>query len=166
MARVPAGYSTVTPWIVAKDAAALINFLRDVFGAQERGARMTNPDGTIAHAEIEIGGSVIMMFDAKPTWPDTPAFLRVYVDDVDATFKLATEQGGAAPVTEPTTLAFGDRVCRVRDPWDNVWWIHQHIEDVDEATMMRRFQDPAAIEAMQYVERTLNDAMSERPARR
>ena len=61
-----------------------------------------------------------------------------------------------------TDLAFGDRVGRVRDPWGNVWWIHQHMEDVDEAEMAERMKDPKDMKAMQYVEESLDRVLGKR----
>ena len=69
---VPEGYHTVTPWIISRDTARLIEFVREAFGAEEI-ARVHNEDGTIGHAEFRIGDSVVMGFDAKAEWPDTPA---------------------------------------------------------------------------------------------
>jgi PhnB protein len=155
----PGDYHVVTPWIISKNTVGLVQFMTDVFGAKETpGSRMVGADGKIAHVEVTIGDSAVMAFDAKDDWPETPAFLRLYVADVDATIARAVAAGAAA-ITNPTDLAFGDRVGRVRDPWNNLWWIHQHTEDVDAETMMKRFADPKAMEAMRYVERSLNDAM-------
>ena len=72
---VPDGYGTVTPWIIGRDTAALIDFLVAAFAAEEV-SRLELEDGTIGHAEVRIGDSMVMMFDARPQWPDTPAFLR------------------------------------------------------------------------------------------
>jgi PhnB protein len=83
---IPEGYHTVTPFIIVKGAAKLLDFLRDAFGAIEM-ARVPNEDGTLGHAETRIGDSVVMMFDSKKGWPETPAFLRLYVEDCDATYK-------------------------------------------------------------------------------
>jgi hypothetical protein len=91
-----------------------------------------------------------MLFDARPDWPATPAFLRLYVDDCDAVFRQALAAGGTA-VTEPTTLAWGDRVGRVRDPLGHLWWIQTRLEDLDLAEMERRAGLPEYIEAMNYV---------------
>jgi hypothetical protein len=85
-----------------------------------------NEDGSIGHAEIRIGDSVVMMFDGRANWPDLPAFLRLYVVNGDAVFARAID-AGAEPVTEMTELAWGDRVGRVRDPQGNVWWIQDRI---------------------------------------
>src|ERR687883_204868 len=143
---VPEGYGTVTPWVISRDTARLIDFVRDAFDAQEL-ARVPGPDGGIGHAEVRIGDSVVMMFDARDGWPDTPAFLRLYVPDADTAYQRALE-AGATPVTAVTALFFGDRVGRVRDPLGNIWWLQAHVEDVDPAELAQRPQDPAAAEAL------------------
>lgn len=156
-AAAPPGYGTVTPWVISRDTARLITFVTEAFGAEEL-ARMPGPDGSIGHAEVRIGDSVVMMFDAREGWPDTPAFLRVYVADADTTQRRALA-AGATEVTAVTGLFFGDRVGRVRDPLGNLWWIQAHVEDVDPADLAERPKDPAAAEALRYVESSLHEAM-------
>jgi len=156
---VPPGYHAVTPWVISRDTARLIEFTRQAFGAAEL-ARIPGPAGGIGHAEVGIADSVVMMFDAPGGWPDTPAFLRLYVEDGDAAYQRAL-QAGAAPVTEMTTLFFGDRVGRVRDPLGNIWWIQAHVEDVDPAELARRPADQAAAEALRYVEESLAASLRE-----
>jgi len=146
---VPEGYGTVTPWIISRDTAGLIAFLEAAFDATEI-ARVQMEDGTIGHAEVRIGGSVVMMFDARPVWPDTPAFLRLYVPDGDAAFQQAL-RAGATTVTEMTEMAWGDRVGRVRDPFGNLWWIQTRIADLSFEEMAQRAAEPRFIEAMDYV---------------
>jgi PhnB protein len=158
----PPGYGTVTPWVISPDTARLIDFAKAAFGAQELG-RVPGPDGQIGHAEIRIGDSVVMMFDAWEGWPDTPAFLRLYVPDADAAHQRALA-AGATSVTQVTALFFGDRVGRVRDPLGNIWWLQSHDEDVDPAELALRPQDPAAAEALNYVETSLDAAMRGRRA--
>ena len=153
----PKGYTTVTPWIVGRDTAGLIAFLKAAFAAEEL-ARIPNARGGIGHAEVRIGDAVVMMFDAGPEWPETPAFLRLYVDDADETFRRAVE-AGATPVTDPVELAFGERVCRVRDPFGNFWWIHTRIAELDWNEMERRMGEEKFVEAMRYVENSLDEAM-------
>ena len=92
-----------------------------------------------------------MMFDAKPHWPDTPAFLRLYVADGDAVFQRAL-RAGATQVTEMTHLFWGDRVGRVRDPFGNLWWIQTRIEDVSSEEMERRATEKKWLDAMDYVQ--------------
>ena len=158
----PPVYGTVTPWIISPDTARVIDFSAAAFGAEEL-ARVPGPDGGIGHAEVRIGDSVVMMFDARDGWPDTPAFLRLYVADADQTYKRALS-AGATPVTEVTGLFFGDRVGRVRDPLGNIWWIQAHVEDVGPGELTRRPHDPAAAEALRYVESSLDSAMCARKA--
>ena len=111
----PEGYTTVTPWIIGHDTAGLMDWLTRAFDAVEV-SRLVGPDGRIGHAEMQMGDAMVMMFDARPHWPPTPAFLRLYVPDADAVFAQAVAAGGAT-VTNVTHLAFGDRVGRVRDPF-------------------------------------------------
>jgi len=108
---VPEGYHTVTPFIIAKGAADLIEFLTNAFGALEL-SRTTDEDGKIGHAEVRIGDSVIMFFDSKEGWPETPPFLRIYVEDCDDMYQQALHAGGRS-VTNPTNMPWGDRVCRI-----------------------------------------------------
>ena len=68
---VPAGYRTVTPWIISRDTAQLIDYMKKAFDAEEI-ARLVGEDGSIGHAEVRIGDSVVMLFDAKSDWPPTP----------------------------------------------------------------------------------------------
>ena len=147
---IPEGYHTGTPWIISRDSAQLIDFLTAAFGAEEI-ARVVGEDGSIGHAEVRIGDSVVMMFDAKPHWPDTPAFLRLYIADGDAVFQQAL-RAGATPVTEMTHLFWGDRVGRVRDPFGNLWWIQTRIEDVSPEEMERRATEKKWLDAMDYVQ--------------
>ena len=150
---IPPGYHAVTPWIVSTQTAAVIDFLKKAFGAFEI-ARVSNPDGSIGHAEVRIGDAIVMMFDVPGMTRATPAYLRLYVDDADRVFRQALDAGASA-VTEITELFWGDRVGRVRDPFGNVWWIQQRVEELDAAEMGRRMQDPRYAEAMQYVQDTL-----------
>jgi uncharacterized glyoxalase superfamily protein PhnB len=149
---IPDGYHSVTPWVIGKDSAGLIEFLKAAFGAEELG-RVTDEQGNIGHAEVRIGDSVVMMFD-KPDWPPTPAFLRLYVDDVHATFEQALA-AGATVVTEPTHLFWGDLVGRLSDPFGNLYWVQARVEAVDEAEMARRMSDEKFISALEYVQRSL-----------
>ncbi|MFV6032097.1 VOC family protein [Streptomyces sp. NPDC056264] len=147
---VPQGYHTVTPWIISRDTVRLIAFLREAFDAEELSC-LTGEDGSVQHAEVRIGDSVVMMFDARPEWPATPGFLRLYVDDADAVHRRAVAAGGTS-VTEVTHLFFGDRVGRVRDPLGNLYWIHTRVEEVSPEEMERRLGDPEFVKAMEYVQ--------------
>lgn len=148
---IPDGYTTVTPWIISRDTAPVIDYLRAAFGAEELG-RVTDAAGRIGHAEVRIGDAIVMLFDADPSWPATPAFLRLFVEDARAVHRRAVAAGGVS-ISEITHLAFGDLVGRVRDPFGNVWWIQTHIEDVSPEEMARRFGDPEFLAAMAYMQR-------------
>jgi uncharacterized glyoxalase superfamily protein PhnB len=146
---IPEGYRTVTPWIISDDTAGVIEFVTAAFGAQEL-ARVYGEDGRIGHAECSIGDSVVMLFDARNHWPATPSFLRLYVEDGDTVFRQALNAGATA-VTEMTTLFFGDRVGRVRDPFGNIWWIQTRLEDLTMDEMQRRAVQQEYVDAMRYV---------------
>jgi PhnB protein len=147
---VPAGYSTVTPFIIVKGASKLLDFMKAAFGAVEM-SRTLNEDGTIAHAEARIGDSAIMLFDAKENWPETPAFLCLYVDDCDATYEQAIK-AGAHTVTKLTNMPWGDRMCRVSDRFGNVWWLMTRIENVSNEKIRERSLQQKYIDAMQYAQ--------------
>ncbi len=118
----PEGYSTVSPYLIVGGAQAVIDFLREAFGAAEL-RRYDLPDGSVMHAEVRIGDSVVMIGDAGADWPAVPAHLHVYVADVDATYRRAIEAGGAS-VGEPAQKeGEPDRRGGVRDPGGNTWWI-------------------------------------------
>src|SRR3954447_17054794 len=156
---VPGRYSRVDPWVISADTEAELGFLAAAFGVTETtGSRMLDAEGRIGHVEAELGDAVILMFDALPDWPATPAHLRVYVANTAEAFQRALA-AGAAPVTQPTDLAFGERVARVRDPQGHLWWIHEHVEDVDLSDLGARLAAPAAVAAMTYVHASLADEL-------
>ena len=135
----PAGYHSVTPAIIVRDAAAAIDFYVRAFGAEEV-TRLAMPDGSLAHAEIRIGDSIVMLGDENPAWGalspqstnGTPGSLHLYVDDVDAAFARALEAG--ATVRMPIEDAFwGDRYGKVTDPFGHEWGLATHVRDMTEA---------------------------------
>lgn len=147
---IPEGYHSVTPFVNVKGAARFLDFMAKAFDAQEI-ARVMTDDGRIGHAETRIGDSVVMAFDSKEGWPETPAFLRLYVEDCDASYQQALEAGGTS-VTRPTDMPWGDRVARVRDPLGNLWWLMTRFEDVSLEEMERRYGEQKYIDAMAYVQ--------------
>ncbi len=158
-AVVPKGYHTVTPWIIAKGADGLVTFIEKIFdGKEKEGSRILNADGSIGHVEVQISESVILLFDHQKGWPDTPAFLRVYVENAEAVMKKAKDAGSTI-VTDVTPLFFGEKVGRIRDPWDNFWWIHERTEVISWPEMEKRMHDPKEIERMRYVQESLDLAL-------
>jgi PhnB protein len=133
---VPAGYHTVTPYLVVADAEGLMGFLCAAFGAEIL-RRAVRADGTIANAELRIGDSMVMVAQAREPWKPLPSGFYLYVPDTDAAYKAALAAGGAS-LLEPSDQFYGDRNAGVQDAWGNNWWIATHIEDVDEAEVQRR----------------------------
>lgn len=119
---VPKGYHSVNPYIVVAGVDDLIVFLHNVFGSVERGQREVAADGTIGHAEVEIGDSVVMLSEATSAYPPRQSVNFVYVPDVDAVFNRAVA-AGAVPILEPTLQPWGDRVTGFHDPFENRWWV-------------------------------------------
>jgi PhnB protein len=133
---IPDGYHTITPAIIVRCAANAIEFYRKAFGAQVV-ERMDGPDGTVMHAEIRIGDSIVMLGDENPQFGTlspmstngTSSSLHIYVDDVDAVFARAI--GAGAKVKYPIENAFwGDRYGKVTDPFGHEWGIATHLKDM------------------------------------
>ena len=133
---IPEGYHSVTPYMIAKGAAKVLEFVKETFDAEEI-MRMPGPDGTIGHAEFRIGDSTLMISDGGEMYPPMPCSLYVYVADVDATYKRALA-AGATSVKEPADQFYGDRSASVKDVCGNVWGIGTHIEDVPPEELERR----------------------------
>jgi PhnB protein len=132
---VPEGYHTVCPYIVVTGVARLIDFVKQVFDGKEVfvGRR---PDGSVQHAEVKIGDSIVMMgegADAKRF----PAMLHLYLEDCDAVYQRAIA-AGAKSLREPADQPYGDRTAGVEDTFGNQWWLATHTEDVSSEEMERR----------------------------
>jgi PhnB protein len=138
---VPDTYHTVTPYLIVKGAAQLVDFLKRAFGANEVHV-MQMPDGTIAHGDFVIGDSHVMLGEGGGPWPAQPTSLYVYVSDCDGTYRQALAAGGTS-VQEPKTQFYGDRHGGVKDPCGNTWWIATHVEDVPAAELERRAAEAA-----------------------
>jgi uncharacterized glyoxalase superfamily protein PhnB len=126
----PDGWHTVTPRIVVRDPENLIGFLSAVFHAQ----------GDFRNAlpsEIRIGDSIVMVSGGDGLRDPMPAFLYVYVDDSDSTYKRAL-LAGATSLEEPADMPYGDRRAMVRDRWGNTWQIATHKNDLSVAEIRSR----------------------------
>jgi len=133
---VPDGYHTVTPYLVVKGVAGLVEFLKEAFDAEET-ERMTAPDGSVVHAEVRIGDSMVMMGEAGGSGAPMPAMLYLYVPDADASYERAL-RAGASSVRELRNEFYGDRTGGVSDPFGNQWWLATHVEDVSPEELARR----------------------------
>src|SRR5580765_431707 len=99
---VPENYTSVTPWVISRSSADLIDFLQAAFDAEEiPNSRIVNEDGVIIHVEIKIGNALVMLFDAREGWAPTPSFLNLYVEDIKKTYQKAIKLG-ATSVTDIT----------------------------------------------------------------
>lgn len=112
----------------------------------------------IEHAEVQIGDSVLLLFDREPGWGSTATFLNLYVPDCDETHRRALA-AGAAEVTPLSTNAWGDRGSRLTDPFGNLWWVQTHVEDVTEADMVERMGRPEHIADLRVARVTLTQEM-------
>jgi len=139
---IPAGYHTLTPYLIMHDAAAAMAFYVAGLGATEL-YRLTMPDGTIAHAEMMIGDSHIMLADAKMAQlggapgEKLPVSFMIYVEDADAAYARAIE-AGAQEVRPVADQFYGDRTGTFRDPFGHMWSVGTHIEDVSPEEMQKR----------------------------
>jgi len=134
---IPEGYHTITPFLCVQGAAKLIDFLKQVFDATEI-ERMTNSDGTIKHAEVRIGDSMMMISDPSEQCKPMPAAFYLYVTDTAALYQCAL-QAGATSLLEPLDTFYGNRESGVKDQFGNSWWIATHKEDVSAEEMQKRF---------------------------
>jgi PhnB protein len=144
---IPAGYHSVTPYLIVSGAARAIEYYKKAFGATEL-VRMGGPDGRIGHAEIQIGDSRVMLADEFPEMAaksatsigGTPVGLCIYVPNVDAVFNQAVAAGGK--VERPLQDQFyGDRTGTLIDPFGHKWTIATHIEDVPPEELERRMAE-------------------------
>lgn len=121
----PAGYSTVSPYLIVSDAARTIQFLELVLGGE---LLRSIPDdrGRLMHAEVKVDDTVIMLGDSAPEWPPSPAHVHVYVRDVDSTYRLALD-AGATTVQEPIKKDDEDKRGGVKDPGGTTWWISTRV---------------------------------------
>lgn len=120
MAKIPEDYQTVTTYLIIKNAVAFIQFMQTVFNAEVVNKHMRD-ENTIMHAELKIGNSIIMLADSTPQYPPANANLFIYVEDADATYKKAIDNG-ASTVTELANQSYG-RSGGIKDSFGNTWWI-------------------------------------------
>jgi PhnB protein len=144
---IPSGYSSVTPYLIVEGAAEAIEFYKQIFGATER-MRLPMPDGKIAHAEIQIGDSVVMLAD-QPSGPEvdrlkspnalagTAVSIHLYIEDVDSVMEKAVN-AGAKQVRPVANQFYGDRSGIFTDPFGHLWNVATHVEDLSPAEMKER----------------------------
>ena len=141
---IPANYPLVTPYLAVAGAAQAIDFYKRAFGATEL-MRMGAPDGKVGHAELDIGGGLIMLADEHPemdfrgpqTLGGSAVTIHMYVPDVDTFCERAVREG-ATLVRAVADQFYGDRSGVLRDPFGHVWSIATHKEDLTPEEMEKR----------------------------
>ena len=134
---IPEGHHTVTPYLTVRDAAQVVDFLKQAFRAEMTHEPLNRPDGKMAHAEVKIGDSRVMLAEESEMAKATPASLYLYVSNVDGVYQQALKAGGKT-IMEPTDMFYGDRCGGVKDPSGNSWMIATHKEDVAPPEMAKR----------------------------
>lgn len=146
---IPDGYTAITPYLTVINANGAIEFYRKAFGAKEIG-RISMPDGSIAHAEIEIGGARLMLAEENKEWGNlspqtiggTATGICLYVENVDEVFARALKEGAKVDGgMEVKDQFYGDRSGSLLDPFGHKWMIMTHIEDLSFEDMQTRMQD-------------------------
>jgi PhnB protein len=141
---IPDGYHALTPHLSCRDAAKAIAFYTQALGAKEI-YRLPMPGGKVAHAELRIGDSTMMIADEMPEWGNksaktvgaSPIGLCFYTDNVEAVADKFCKAGGK--VVRPIELQFyGDRSGQFEDPEGYKWTLAQHVEDVSPEEMQKR----------------------------
>ena len=145
---IPEGYQNITPVLVVKDGLKAIEYYKKVFGAVDNGTMMM-PDGkSVAHAELMIGNSKIMLSDEFPEMKclspksigGSPVYLYLYVEDVDKTFNLAVSEG--AKILDPVKDQFwGDRHGSIQDPFGHIWSISTRIKELSKEEMKKAAEE-------------------------
>lgn len=146
MKYIPEGYNALIPALTFQGAATAIDWYINVFDAKEK-MRFENPDKTIAHAEIRIGDSVIMISEENPQYNSSPKTvggnsvnLYLYVPDTDAVIQRATDKG-AKLIMPAEDQFYGDRSGRFQDPFGYIWIVSTHIKDVPEEEMKKAMDE-------------------------
>jgi PhnB protein len=132
----PEGYQSVIPYLHVEAAAKLIAFMKEVFDAKEI-AIYPRPDGSVGHAALRIGDSIVELADGGEEWPAMPCALQVHVPDADAAYHRALK-AGATSLLQPANQFYGDRTASVRDSCGNNWYIATQIEVVGREEVDKR----------------------------
>jgi PhnB protein len=133
------GFHAVTPYLFAKHASRLIEFISAAFGGEVT-FRRSRPDGSVMHAEMRIGDSMLMLAEPTEQFGPNPTSIYLYVTDSDSVYQSALDCGGVS-VFPIMTLPSGERYGGVKDPSGNVWWVATHLEDVSPEEEERRWKE-------------------------
>lgn len=133
---VPDGFHAVTPYLTVQGAAQLLAFVKAAFDAEEVMC-MKRSDGTINHAAVKIGDSMIELAEAKGEWTPMPGAIHLYVENTDAAYQRSL-QAGATSLHAPQDMYYGERGAAVKDPVGNHWYIATRTEDLSLEELAKR----------------------------
>jgi len=143
---IPEGFPALTPMLAVRNAAKAIAWYKNVLMATETN-RLTDADGTIAHAELRISDSVVMLAEENPQYNKSPEMLQgtsvilnLYVPDVDKTVDLAINEG-ATLIFPVADQFYGDRAGRIQDPFGHMWIISKHLKNVTPEEMQKQMDE-------------------------
>jgi uncharacterized glyoxalase superfamily protein PhnB len=134
---VPEGLPDLIPFFNPFGAPKMIEFLKDALNAEEI-AVYRSPQGTVEHAKMRIGESIVEMGEAHGEWQPRPMQFMVYVDDCDESYARAMRAEGAVSVSEPANAPYGGRTGTVKDPWGNTWYLSSQEQKKAEPKQQRR----------------------------
>ena len=133
------GFHTVTPYLFAEGAARLIDFVSAAFDGEVT-SREEHPDGSIMHAEMRVGDSMLMLGEASGEFGPMSTSIYLYVTDCDTHYQRALDAGGIS-VFDIMNLPSGERYGGVKDPCGNIWWIATHVEDLSPEEQEKRWKE-------------------------
>ena len=133
------GFHTITPYLFAEGAPRLMKFLSEAFDAEET-FRKEGPDGSIIHAEMRIGDSMLMLGMPTGEFGPMPTSIYLYVTDCDTVYQRALHAGGSS-IMEVMDLPSGERYGGVKDPSGNIWWVATHVEDLSLEEQEKRWRE-------------------------
>lgn len=136
----PKGTKTVNPYIMVKNVSKLIEFIETVFDGTLK-FKLDRPDGSIMHAELNLGDSIIMTGEPMEEFGEMPASLYIYVEECDKIYEKAIQNGGKSIMVPTDMKHAGERYGGVKDFAGNIWWIATHIEDLTPQEQAKRIQE-------------------------
>ncbi len=144
VSAIPEGQHTITPHLIVRGAARAIDFYKAAFGAEEI-SRMPGPGGLLMHAEVKLGDSRVYLCDEMADMSGSSpqalggscVHIHLYTPDVDALFQRAVAAGAQVKMP-PMDMFWGDRFCKITDPFGHEWGIATHKEDVSREEMEQR----------------------------
>jgi PhnB protein len=137
---IPAGFHTITPYFAIKDAAKAIEFYQKAFGATLL-LRVANPNGSISHAEIKIGNSMVMIGENSEAQTNSPISMFLYVEDVQAFAERAVAAGATWVLPLKKHDHEGDLRGGIKDPFSVTWWVASHVDDLSREQIQQNFDE-------------------------